>query len=210
MAKGKNSFLFYTDWFEIFSELPPEKGYALLMHILSYVKDEDPKTDDGYVKLAFASIKNTLKRDLEKWEKRAERNRENGKSGGRPSKSQNPEEPKKPSGLEENPKNPNEPVSDSVSDSDSDKYSIHNEFIGCIIQTKNGIHKSWIEGVYQKFGIRKGYLNDLIQDFAAHLKVQEKIHSDFSQFKNHFVNWVGQLEGKPQLEKYKLRREGQL
>ncbi|WP_375587135.1 DUF6291 domain-containing protein [Flagellimonas aurea] len=208
MAKGKKSFLFYTDWFEIFKELPPEKGYELIMHILSYVNDEDPQTEDPFIKLAFAPIKSSLKRDLDKWESKREVLRENGRAGGLAKARNAKQKPAKASNVKQT--LANLPVNVSVNANVNDEYSIHNEFIGSIIQTKNGIHKSWIEGVYQKFGIRKGYLNDLIQDFAAHLKVQEKVHHDFNQFKNHFVNWVSQLEGKPQLEKYKLRKEGQL
>lgn len=68
MAEGKKSFLFYSDWIATFKELPKDKGYDLLMHILQYVNDEDPQTDDILINALFSQIKTTLKRDLEKWE----------------------------------------------------------------------------------------------------------------------------------------------
>ena len=68
MAENKKSFIFYSDWIDTFKELPKDKGYDLLMHILSYVNDENPESDDFAINAVFAQIKNTLKRDLNKWE----------------------------------------------------------------------------------------------------------------------------------------------
>lgn len=68
MAKDKKSFIFYSDWIDTFKELPKDKGYDLLMHILAYVNDEDPETDDFVISAIFAQMKNVLKRDLKKWE----------------------------------------------------------------------------------------------------------------------------------------------
>ena len=113
MAENKKSFVFYCDWIDTFKALPKDKGYDLLMHLLSYVNDENPKTDDVLVNAVFQNIKNALKRDLKKYEVRAENSRENGKLGGRPKK------PKKPSGLIKNPTEPKKPDSVNVSDSDN-------------------------------------------------------------------------------------------
>jgi DNA repair ATPase RecN len=50
-----------------------------------------------------------------------ERNRENGKNGGRPkNEEENPKKPKKPNGIFGNPNNPKQHDSDSDSDSDND------------------------------------------------------------------------------------------
>lgn len=77
--KQKKSFIFYSDWIDTFKELPKDKGYDLLMHILSYVNDENPKTDDFIIKALFANMKNTLKRDLQKWEEQRKQRSEAGK-----------------------------------------------------------------------------------------------------------------------------------
>ncbi len=108
MAKGKRSFIFYADWIDTFKELPPEDGYELLMHLLSYVNDENPQTDSVLINAVFANMKNRLKEDLVKWEDRADRSRENGAKGGRP------KNPEKPSGLNKNPDEPRKPDSVTV------------------------------------------------------------------------------------------------
>lgn len=81
MALEKKSFLFYTDWIDTFKKLPKDKGYDLLMHMLSYVNDENPETDDILVDAVFQQIKNTLKRDLNNWKSTKGERSENGKMG---------------------------------------------------------------------------------------------------------------------------------
>lgn len=77
MAENKKAVNFYCDWKETFDSLPDEKAGQLIKHFLSYVNDENPQTDDVLIKAVFAGIKATLKRDLKKWEKRCEKNKEN-------------------------------------------------------------------------------------------------------------------------------------
>ncbi len=78
MAQGKKSFMFYCDWRETFRALPKEKGYDLLMHILDFVNDDEPETEDVLVKAVFAGIEQQLVRDLEKWKKRQNQRKEAG------------------------------------------------------------------------------------------------------------------------------------
>lgn len=68
MATDKKSFLLYTDLIKTVEKLPVEKQAALFMHILQYVNDLDPQTDDLLVEIAFEPIKQQLKRDLVKYE----------------------------------------------------------------------------------------------------------------------------------------------
>ncbi|RIV50902.1 hypothetical protein D2V93_08505 [Flagellimonas taeanensis] len=208
MADGKKSFLFYNDWSEIFKELPPEKGYALLMHILAYVNDENPNTEDDYIKLAFASIKNTLKRDLDKWEARAERSRENGKNGGRPPKSKNPE---KPNGLNRNPENPDEPEKPViVSVSVRDSVVINNKRFLEDLKKNETEHASWAEGLHMKHSLKKGSLNSLLKQFIWHLDNIEKPHPDLKSFKSHFDHWLGTCGKSGTLNEYKHSNVGML
>lgn len=116
MAEDKNSFLLYCDTIHSVEQLTDVKAGQLFKHILRYVNDLNPETDDLILKLAFEPIKQQLKRDLKKYERIIERNRENGKKGGRPKKEENPKEPKKPIGLFGNPKKPKKADSDSDSD----------------------------------------------------------------------------------------------
>lgn len=77
MAEDKNGFLLYKDLIHSVRKLPKEKAGELFMHILSYVNDENPETEDLLIELSFEPIKQALKRDLKKYEKTKERNREN-------------------------------------------------------------------------------------------------------------------------------------
>jgi hypothetical protein len=119
MAEGKKSFVLYCDQKEMFEHLPADMCKKLILHLFRYVNDENPQTDDVILNALFAPIKHQLKRDLEKWEKRAENSRENGKKGGRPITQVNPN---KPSGLINNPDEPRKPVTvnGNVSVNDSD------------------------------------------------------------------------------------------
>ena len=82
MAEGKKSFIIYTDWKDVFDTLSDEKAGILIKHIFSYVNDEHPETDDILIKLAFAGIKQQLKRDLVKWRTTSEKRSEIGRTGG--------------------------------------------------------------------------------------------------------------------------------
>lgn len=68
MATDKKSFLLYTDLLKTVEKLPADKQAALFVHILRYVNDQDPQTDDLLVEIAFEPIKQQLKRDLLKYE----------------------------------------------------------------------------------------------------------------------------------------------
>jgi len=105
MAEGKKSFVLYSDQRGVFDKLSDEQAGILIKHIFGYVNDEKPK-GDFITELAFESIKQQLKRDLVKYEVRADRSRANGKLGGRP---KNPEKPKEPSGLNNNLDEPRKP-----------------------------------------------------------------------------------------------------
>ena len=117
MAENKKSFILYCDIIHTVKKLPKDKQADLFVHILEYVNDMNPITDDFVVEIAFEPIKQALKRDLLKYEKIRQRNAENGKTGGRPKKVVEDEpvevtkasKPKKPSGLIGNPKNQSEP-----------------------------------------------------------------------------------------------------
>lgn len=68
MAQGKKSFVLYCDLIHTISKMPSDKAGDLFKHILSYVNDENPTTNDLIIELTFEPIKQQLKRDLEKWE----------------------------------------------------------------------------------------------------------------------------------------------
>jgi len=77
MAKDKKSVLIYCDLIHTVKHLPDELAGRLFKHLLAYVNDEDPQTDDVILKIAFEPIKQQLKRDLQKYNNIFERNKIN-------------------------------------------------------------------------------------------------------------------------------------
>lgn len=109
MAQGKKSVVLYCDLIHTIEKMDNETAGEFFKHYLRYINDLEPETNNLVVELTFESVKQNLKRDLKKWERRAENSRKNGTLGGRPKK--NPEEP---SGLIKNPEEPRKPVNGNV------------------------------------------------------------------------------------------------
>jgi hypothetical protein len=81
MAKDKKSFILYVDQKDLFNKLPDEIAGKLIKHIYSYVSDENPKSDDLIVEIAFEPIKQQLKRDLKLFEEKRVKRSEAGLAG---------------------------------------------------------------------------------------------------------------------------------
>lgn len=79
MAKEKKSFILYADQNSVFQNLPDDIAGRLIKHILAYVNDEQPVTEELIIKIAFEPIRMQLKRDLQKYESIRERNSLNAK-----------------------------------------------------------------------------------------------------------------------------------
>jgi len=83
MATGKKSFVLYSDLIHTIEKMPSDKAGDLFKHILRYVNDQNPITDDLIIELTFEPIKQQLKRDLEKWNNEIKPKRsESGRLGG--------------------------------------------------------------------------------------------------------------------------------
>jgi len=115
MAKDKKSFILYTDQSGVFNQLPDEIAGKLIKHIFAYVNDENPISQDLIINIAFEPIKQSLKRDLKRYEEYVDKQSVNGAKGGRPKKATETqitqpffEKPKKADSVS---------VSDSVNDS---------------------------------------------------------------------------------------------
>lgn len=68
MSNWKNSFILYKDLEPTIAKLSDEEAGKLFKHLLQYVNDKDPILDDRLLELVFEPIKQSLKRDLEKWD----------------------------------------------------------------------------------------------------------------------------------------------
>lgn len=88
--KNKKSVLLYCDIIHTVEKLDDKTAGLLFKHYLRYINDLNPETDNLLVEISFEPMKQNLKRDLKKWEVRAERSRSNGSLGGRPKKIEEP------------------------------------------------------------------------------------------------------------------------
>ena len=108
MAKDKNSFLIYCDIIHTVEKLDDLQAGKLFKHLLKYVNDQNPIAEDIVTEIAFEPIRQSLKRDLVKYESIRERNSKNAKKRWNATAS------------DRIPKAPNDTKNaDSVSDSDS-------------------------------------------------------------------------------------------
>lgn len=109
MAKEKNSFLLYCDIIHTVEKLDDVQAGKLFKHLLKYVNDQNPTPENALVEIAFEPIKQSLKRDLIKYESIRERNSQNAKKRWNATASDR---------IPKVPNNTKNADSDSVSDSD--------------------------------------------------------------------------------------------
>ena len=114
MSENKKSFILYCDLLHTVNKLPNDKAGELFKHILEYVNGLDPESDDLITQISFEPIKQSLKRDLEKWQTIKQKRSDAGKQGGRPKKQI---EAKKANALFEKQSKAKKAVSVNVSDS---------------------------------------------------------------------------------------------
>ena len=81
MAENKKSFLLYTDLIHTVKKLNDQQAGKLFKHVLEYVNDLNPQTDDILLQVCFEPIRQNLKRDLQKYENIREKKSEAGKKG---------------------------------------------------------------------------------------------------------------------------------
>lgn len=77
MAENKKSVLVYVDWISTFEELEDIEAGKLIKHFFRYINDRHPEAPDRLTKLMFEPIKQSLKRDLVKYEEIRNKNKEN-------------------------------------------------------------------------------------------------------------------------------------
>ena len=129
----KDSIILYTNYLEKFSKLSAEQFGELIRAILEYqVTGEAPELEDILVALSFDTVRPDIDRNNEKYDQMCQRNRENGRKGGRPRKEENP---KKPSGFSKNPKEPTETDSN-PNDNDND----YDNDLNIIVNKSNSLH----------------------------------------------------------------------
>ncbi len=87
MGEKRKSFVMYTEYKEHLQLLTLEQLGSLIFALFEYAENgTEIDTDNAVLKIAFSFIRAQMDRDDEKYQKICERNRQNGKGGGRPSK----------------------------------------------------------------------------------------------------------------------------
>lgn len=180
--QGKKTFNAYCDWIDTFDELDDDQAGKLIKHLLRYVNDLNPVPPDQLTKLLFAPIKNTLKRDLQKWLLVCERNRKNGQKGGR-----KPGEPKQtqtnPLGSSGPQSNPNEPDKDR--DRDKEKEVIKPVFSFSKALIEKGFDKYLVEDYLKNRKAKK--LPNTKTAFEGFIREMEKTNHDPNELFRHIV-----------------------
>jgi len=125
MAKDKKSFLIYCDIIHTVEKLTDEQSGKLFKHLLKYVNDLNPTPEDIVTEIAFEPIKQSLKRDLLKYENTSAKNAENGRKGAEKRWNKN-NELSQPIANIANASQPMAKMADSDSDSDSELLSKDN------------------------------------------------------------------------------------
>jgi uncharacterized phage protein (TIGR02220 family) len=162
MAKDKNSFLIYCDIIHTVEKLDDVQAGKLFKHLLKYVNDQNPIAEDIVTEIAFEPIKQSLKRDLQKYETIRERNKENANK--RWNATASDRIPK----IQKRTKNAD---SDSVSDSDNDIYNID--------------YQALLDFVNKTFGRNFQVVSDKVKrSYKARLKDGYKKEDIFQAIKN--------------------------
>lgn len=131
MAEGKKTFIFYSDWINMVREMPNKDAGELLKHILSYVNDENPNTDNLLVKMAFGHMKPMLKKDLEKWDNIREIRKKAGSKGGKANAKQKEANAKQVEAVNDNVNvnvNVNDNINEKIKKSFSEIYPTFEDF----------------------------------------------------------------------------------
>lgn len=90
---GKESFLLYHGYYEPIKDLSLEDKGLLFDAIFQYSIEGIEPSNTSRIFMAFQFFKNQMNQDAKKYNRVVERNRNNGKNGGRPKTEDNPENP---------------------------------------------------------------------------------------------------------------------
>lgn len=176
----RDTMILYTSYEEKFCLLSDEEFGKLVRSMIQYQKTGIiPEIEELAVKLAFSMAKVDVDKNNEKFEKVCQRNRENGKKGGRP---KNPENPVGFLGTQQNPENPVEPKKAEYEyeyeyENDKDKKKV-----------KKSTHKY---GAFSHVRLTDEEYNKLISDYGeeetkqAIQKVDEYCEETGKRYKNY-------------------------
>lgn len=208
MAQDKKSIIVYADWMPQFEQLSDEEAGKLIKHFFRYVNDLNPDAPDRLTQIAFEPLKQSLKRDLKKWESIKEKRAEAGRKGGlKSAKTRN--KSSKTKQLEANEANAsfdkqnqaneavsvngNVSVNDISTKVDNDNREIKNFSDDKNFEISENLKfnsPSWIESVAMQHKISIDEIQKKIDEFVLFLRTTEKVHKSKREFISHFINWL--------------------
>jgi len=166
MADNKKSVLLYCDLIHTVEKLTNSQAGKLFKHYLRYVNDLNPKSDDVLIELVFEPIKQSLKRDLKKWEQIKLKRSEAGKKSAK-IRQQKQQVLTSVECVEQTSTNPT--VSVSVSDSVSDSVNVKEIIDKSITYTKEDFLIDWNE-LRTKHLKKPSFLNSIQRDAMDNFK----------------------------------------
>lgn len=194
MADNKNSIIVYADWIDKFEELEDDEAGRLIKHFFRYVNDLNPEYPDKLTKIAFIDIKNSLKRDLGKWEQTIEGRSKAGKASAEARRllkmnEQNPTKSTSVEFVQQTSTNPTVSVTDSVSvsvtESVNEKSNSNSSFKEILEKDENKIKDYAIE-----FKMTPEEVVQKLNEFYTRLEKISKYHPSLHEFTKHFYSWI--------------------
>ena len=204
MATDKKSFVLYCDMKHTVELLDDALAGKLFKHLLQYVNDENPESNDLLLKVAFEPIKRQLKRDLVDWEIRKEKRVNAGHLGGVKSaesreKKQNKATSSNASNLKQS--QANQAVNGTVTVNDNvtvintvNKLKEKDVWEDLHGKTWPEVKNKWFEDfrwrekICRDMSLTIIQVDDLTQEFVKDLELKDD-YKDIPGLKKHFVNW---------------------
>lgn len=191
MAEGKKSILIYSDWKHTFEVLTDVEAGQLIKHLLAYVNDENPKTDNRIVQIAFEPMKQHLKRDLRKYEEIKDKRSEAGKISAE-KKKQNQQMSTSVESVKHKPTKST--VNDNVNDNVIIDKSIIEERI--YLESKKNWEEivtpsKWLDAMIKNnFTTRELLLKSLESFWVTANYLENPDKREVKDIKTHFANWL--------------------
>lgn len=171
----KENFLLKLSQIKVFNELSDEDAGKLIKGIFNYTNTGESKLE-GYLKVIFIPIKEEIDKNEEKYRKRCEINKKNGKKGGAPKGNKNAK-------TTENNRTVKKTTENNMINHNHIHNHIHNQIIDYLNNKTNSNYKYTTKSTQQKINARlnEGYKLD---DFIAVIdkKYSEWLGTEFERY----------------------------
>lgn len=207
MAKDKNSFILYSDLLAVIDKLPDEKAGQVFKHILKYVNDLNPQTDDLIINLVFEPIKQGLKRDLKKWEDEKNKRSVAGKKGMlKRWGSENQKDITNDNTVITSITNDNNVINDITKITDNVNVNVNvNDNVNDNVNVYEFSDRQKETFLMQNPEFKKIDFNEILKKFDLHLASQSKQHETQKEYVKHFFNWIKTGSGLTALNEIKQK-----